>query len=189
MKEIIVPVIETDRFYLRQITVNDLNEWTRLKYADPDVMRYMPRRDDAPEIRAKKAFDFFNNIWAQHDYGAWLITDKNNGQMIGDCYLESGSESGSGEVELGYTIGREFWGQGVATEAGRAVVWFAFEYTDVQRILGVAMPDNIGSWRVLEYIGFSFERKDNLYNLDVLVYAINRDQFRKGDDLLRILDD
>lgn len=184
--KIVVPQIETERFLLRQITPDDLDEWARIKYADADVMRYMPRRDIAPRERAEQAFNFFNQIWSHHDYGGWLVTDKTNGQILGDCYLEPEEESGSGEVELGYTLGKAYWGQGVATEAGRAVVRFAFEQTKVERILGVAMPENIGSWRVLEHIGFVYEKKAHFYDLDVAVYAITREQFQPGDFFFRV---
>ena len=44
--------------------------------------------------RAKRAFGFFAGAWSQYDYGAWVITDKHNGQLVGDCYLESGEISG-----------------------------------------------------------------------------------------------
>ncbi len=48
MKEIVVPEIETERFLIRQIKLDDLDEWTRLKYPDSEVMRYLPRRNVAP---------------------------------------------------------------------------------------------------------------------------------------------
>lgn len=180
MSDLSVPEIETDRFLLRQITNDDLDEWIRIKYSDPQVMRYMPVRDASPRDRAQQAYDFFNRTWSQHGFGGWVITNKTSGQLLGDCYLEPEEESGSGEVELGYTIGRPFWGQGVATETGRAVVRFGFEHANLQRILGVAMPENIGSWRVLGKIGFVFEKKAHLYDLDVLVYAILPKLFKPG---------
>jgi len=186
MRGIPQPRIETARLLLRQISKDDLDEWTRIKYADPEVMRYMPFRDLAPRERAEKAFEFFVQIWLQHDYGAWMVTDKSNGRLLGDCYLEPESESGSGEIEIGYTFGRAYWGQGLATEAGRAVVRYAFENTDIERILGVALPKNIGSWRVLEHIGFEFEKKAHLYNLDVLVYAITRERYLEDNDFYRV---
>lgn len=180
------PEIETERFLLRQITVDDLDEWTRLIFADPDVMRYMPIRDMTPRARAERAFNFHNKTWSQHDYGFWLVTDKNTGEMLGDCYLEPEDESGSGEIEIGYTITKAHWGQGVATEAGRGVVRFAFEQANVERIVGVALPENIGSWRVLEHIGFVYEKKAHFYDLDVVVYAITREQFQPGDYFFRV---
>ena len=180
MKKTTVPEIETGRFLLRQITLVDLDEWTRLKYADPEMMRYMPKSDLAPRKRAERAFGFFAGAWSQYGYGAWVITDKQTGHLVGDCYLESDEISGSGEVEIGYDVGREFWGQRVATEATRAVLRFTFENSTLDRIVGVAMKDNIGSWRVLEHLGFKLEREARLYDLDVVVYAITREQFQPG---------
>ena len=85
----------------------DLDEWTRLIFADPEVMRFMSKRDMTPRDRAERAFNFHNQVWSHNDYGAWLVTDKDNGQLIGDCYLEP--ECGSGEFELGYTIAQAHW--------------------------------------------------------------------------------
>ena len=65
---------------------------------------------------------------------------------------------------------------------------FAFERTEITRILGVAMPENIGSWRVLEKVGFVFEKKAYFYDLDVLVYAIDAVNFQPYDHFFRVLD-
>lgn len=184
--EAVAPRIETERFWLRRITPDDLDQWIQIKYADPEMMRYMPRQDKSPRERAQGAYRFFEYLWTQHDHSAWMVTDKRDGRLLGDCYLEPEDESGSGEVEIGYDIGREYWGQGLATEASRAVLRFAFENTSVERIVGVAMPDNIGSWRVLEHLGFIFERKAHLYDLDVLVYALERNQFSAGDHFYHV---
>jgi len=184
--ELGIPRIETERFLLRQITSDDLDEWVGLKYADPEMMQYMPGSDLTPEERANRAFKFFDGAWSRNGYGAWMITDKRNGQLLGDCYLEAENESGSGDVEIGYDVGRNFWGRGIATEAAQAVLRFAFENTSVERIVGVAVKDNIGSQRVLEHIGFSFEKEANLYDLDVVVYAISRDQFHPQEVFFRV---
>ena len=186
MDAVVAPVIETERFRLRGITLDDLDEWVRIKYADPEMMKYMPKSDLAPRERAESAFRFFAGAWSQHGYGAWMVTDKRSGQLLGDCYVEPEDLSGSGEVEIGYDVGREFWGQGVATEVSRAVLRFTFENSPVERIVGVAIPENIGSWRVLERLGFVFEKEARFYDLDILVYAIERNQFSAGDHFYRV---
>lgn len=181
-----IPEIETERLLLRRIRRADLDQWTRLIFSDPKVMRYMPKRDMTPRDRANRAFEFHNQTWSHNDYGGWLVTHKSSGQILGDCYLEP--EGGSGELELGYTIARDYWGNSIATESGRAVVRYVFERTSENRIVGVALPENIGSWRVLEHIGFVFEKNAHYYDLDVLVYAINRDNFQPGKAPFQIHD-
>ena len=146
----------------------------------------MPNSDLAPQERAARAFKFFDDAWSRNGYGAWMITNKRNGQLLGDCYLESEEESGSGYVEIGYDVGRDYWGRGIATEAAHAVLRFAFENTPVERIVGVAVKDNVGSQRVLEHIGFTFEKEALLYDLDVVVYAISRDQFHPYEAFYRV---
>lgn len=58
------------------------------------------------------------------------------------------------EGELGYTLRRELWNQGFATEASQALVDFGFQQLGLQRIFATTSPLNIGSQRVLEKIGF-----------------------------------
>ena len=50
----------------------------------------------------------------------------------------------------------QYWGQGIATEASIPILKYGFEKLGLKRIIGIAMPDNIGSNRVLEKIGLSF---------------------------------
>jgi ribosomal-protein-alanine N-acetyltransferase len=66
------------------------------------------------------------------------------------------------------------------------VVRFAFERAQVERIVGVALPDNVGSWRVLEHSGFVFEKKARFYDLDVVSYAITPETFEPGDAFYRV---
>jgi ribosomal-protein-alanine N-acetyltransferase len=181
------PSIETERYLLRPITPDDLENWAKLIFADPDVMRYMPARDITPRERAERSYNFHNQTWENYDFGGWMVTDKHTGEILGDCYLEP--EAGSGELEIGYTIGKTYWGKGAASEAGRAVVRFGFERGKVDRIVGVAMPDNVGSWRVLEKIGFVFEKNAHFYDLDVVVYAISPDDFNPGDHFYLVHED
>ena len=81
---------------------------------------------------------------------------------------------------------KDYWGTGIATEAGRAVVRFGFESVKLNRIIAVVVPENTASWRVLEHIGLIFEKKANYYNLEVVYYSIMRDQFQPGNSFYRL---
>jgi ribosomal-protein-alanine N-acetyltransferase len=167
--------IETERLLLRRITEVDVNEWTRLTFADPDVMRYHNPSSLSPEERAARTLAWYKANWSTLGYGGLLITDKSDGAVFGDCYLGPADEAG--EIELGYSIGSEYWGRGIATEASKAMVRFGFETAGLSRVAGYAMPVNIGSWRVLEKVGFAYERDDHLFGLDVRCYAIEASGF------------
>ena len=184
MNKDIVPRIETDRLLLREAMPEDLDEWAIITFADPDVIRYMPKRDMTPRERAERAMGVFNENWSKYSYGGWLVVDKTTGQILGECNLDTEV----GEVELGYSFAKKYWGKGYATEASRAAVRFAFERTDLDRIMAVVVPENTASWKVLEKIGFVYEREDHFYDLDVVYYAIRRDQFHPGNYFYRVLD-
>lgn len=186
MNPFTVPRIETERLLLRQVTESDLDEWTLLTFADPEVMRYHSPSSLAPEERAAKTLAWYEQNWFRHGYGGLLITDKADGVPFGDCYLGPADEAG--EIELGYSIGSEHWGRGVATEASKAMVRFGFERAGLERIAGFAMPVNVGSWRVLEKAGFGYERDDHLFGLDVRCYAIDADDYSSDDAFYRVDD-
>jgi len=184
MAELSVPKIETARLLLRQITTEDIDEWGQRIFADPDVLRYLPKRDMTPQARAEWSFGIDQGAWQQYGYGGWLITDKADGQLLGDCFLEPPQELS--EVELGYRIAKAYWGKGITTEAARAAVQFGFEHAKLERIVAVVVPENIASWRVLEHIGFVYEKKAIAYDLDVVYYAITPDKFQPGNSFYRL---
>jgi RimJ/RimL family protein N-acetyltransferase len=179
-----VPEIETERLVLRQAATSDLDEWGQRVFADPDVIRYMPKRDMSPRARAERAKGVYDRNWAQHGYGGWVVTDKSDRQLIGSCELEYLEETD--EVELGYALAKAYWGKGIATEAARACVRFGFENARLERIIAVVLPENIASWRVLEHIGFVYEKDAHYYDIDVVYYAITLEQFRADDSLYRV---
>jgi len=174
-----IPKIETERLILRQALPIDLDDWAGQVFGVPEVIQYMPKRDMTPLQRAERAFNNYNKLWEEYSLGGWIITDKQSGKFIGSIEIEYLDDTD--EYELGYCMGKDHWGKGIATEAGRAVVRYGFETVKLDRIIAVVVPENIASWRVLEHIGLVFEKKAVYYDLDVVYYAITREQFHPGD--------
>lgn len=170
--------IETERLILRPPTNADLDDWASRVFADPEVIRYMPKRDMTPYARAERALMVSNENWTAHGYGGWIIRDKVDGQLVGSCDLD---REELGEVELGYCLAKAYWGKGIATETAQAIVRFAFETLKLERLVAVVVPENIASWRLLENIGFKYEKKAHYYGWDVEYYGIRRDQFQYPD--------
>jgi len=184
MNAFVVPQIETERLMLRQATHDHLNDWAERIFADPQVIRYMPKRDMTPYERAQRACDMYANLWSEYKLGGWVITDKTDGQLVGSCEIEYLDETD--EYELGYALGKAYWGKGIATEAARAVTRFGFENAKIDRIIAVVVPDNTASYRVLEHIGYVFEKKARYYDLDVVYYAITSDMFHVDDSFYQV---
>ncbi len=77
------PIIETDRLILREPAAADVDAWAA-HLADPDVLRYLPRRSSSPRERAEQVFNAIIQSWQQSggDIG-WVIVLKEGGQVIG----------------------------------------------------------------------------------------------------------
>lgn len=191
-----VPEIETERLLLRGPTFADIDTWAAF-LADPDVLRYLPKRAITPHERAQSTLNAINLGWQQqpvNDIG-WIITLKSDGQLIGWC--GAGTAEGSNEAELVYSLGKPYWGQGFATEAARALVRFAFERTGWDRIVAAILPENVASRRVLEHLGFVYEKDVNYYEMSgdttmeldspiVPYFVLAREQYTSGDAFYRV---
>jgi RimJ/RimL family protein N-acetyltransferase len=77
-------------------------------------------------------------------------------------------------IEVGWLIDRDRWGEGFATEGGRAAMQFAFDRLNLEHISSVIRPQNAPSIRVAERLGMQPERSMQLNGLDVVIYARDR---------------
>lgn len=180
-----IPDIETERLILRGPTAADLDDWVSTIWGDAEVMRYMPRSTEAPEVQARGVLEFFNSVREQHRVGTWVITNKADGQFMGHCILTY--REAFGEPELGYALGKAFWGQGYALETARAVVRYGIEQANPARIFAVVFPENRPSWSILQRLGFVYEKDVTHYNLPLAYYALRCDQFVPSDDFYRLV--
>ena len=172
-----IPSIETTRLLLRPFTPSDLDDYTRLIFADAEVMRYLPQRDLSPRERAERTLTVLAEHWAQYELGVWAVTDKVTGEFMGHCGL--GPVPEAGEIEVLYSLGKAYWGRGIATEAARASVRFGFKHARLARLVAFAVPENSGSRRVMEHLGFVYEMDAQYFGLDLVQYALDRDRFHR----------
>ena len=108
--------------------------------------------------------------------GLWATIHKETGKFIGRCGLLPWTIEGQREVEVAYTFTREFWGQGLATEAAQGILKYGFEKLNLRRLICLIDPDNIASQRVAEKMGMSLEKRvDGIDgdNLPTLIYSIS----------------
>ncbi len=179
-----VPTLETKRLILRPFNDSDLHDLSTSIFADSEVIRYLPRREGAPVDRARRTLDYFISHWQEHGYGAWVVTSQTDPRFIGYCGLNILTENG--EVEVLYALAKPSWGKGIATEAARASLWFGFEHIGLEQIVGLAMPENIASQRVLEHTGMVYEREAYYFGLDLVVLSIARAQFETDGSSYRL---
>lgn len=93
-------------------------------------------------------------------------------RLIGFCGLKYLDDLNA--VDVGYRFLPEYWGRGLATEACLASVSFGFEVLKLDRIIGLVLPDNVASIRVLEKVGMRLEGEFTYDGYGVLLYSIHR---------------
>jgi len=173
-----MPEIETARLHLRMFKPDDLDELSRI-YADADVMKYLSGH---PLTREETAswLNYFLAGWEQYGFGWWAVTLKERGELIGHCGLQFIHVTP--DVEVTYGLEKGYWRMGLASEAGRACLRYGFEILKLDRIYALADPGNIGSHRVMERVGMSYDKaeyyKDNFYEGDLIYYSVSRDQYQ-----------
>jgi RimJ/RimL family protein N-acetyltransferase len=166
-------ILETKRLILRHQVLADLDDLWAL-YCNPNITKYIP---DAPRSRAEAQEEL---EWHMHGHpkhpelGLWATIHKETGKFIGRCGLLPWTIDGQYDVEVAYTIAEEYWGQGLGSEAAQAILNYGFEKLKLSRLICLIDLDNIGSQKVAEKIGMTFEREaqDELGTFSI--YSITR---------------
>ena len=151
--ETFLPGIELvgERVVLRPVELRDAEDMFPF-VADIEVVRFLPWQP-ASELRGVKAFLEQQRSRRQSGESlAFSVILKETGRVIGSTDLMQ-LRARNKEVELGYILAREFWGQGFMTEAAALSRDYTFEVLKRQKLIAFADHENIGSRRVLEKIG------------------------------------
>ena len=162
-------VIETKRLLLRTFSETDAPLIYELNL-DPDVTRYThdPVKDlaHATEILEKTIIPQY----ALYNHGRWAVHLKATLDFLGWCGLKYRAELN--EIDLGFRFKKEFWGKGFATEAAYASIKYGFEKIGLQRIVGRAEIDNIGSLKVLKKCGMNYIGDEEVEGYPVKTYEL-----------------
>jgi RimJ/RimL family protein N-acetyltransferase len=110
------------------------------------------------EEQAKAIMQIDLTHWERHGFGRWVAHDLVTGQFAGRGGLRHCTIGGCDEVELGYAFLPQFWGQGLATELAEASVRVGFEVLGLAELVCFTLPTNAASRRVMEKVGFRYER-------------------------------
>ena len=96
--------------------------------------------------------------WEEHGFGWYAFRDRETGAIVARGGPKTAHVGGHEEVEIGWTVAPERWGEGIATELGAASIELAFGPLGLVDVVSFTLPDNVASRRVMEKLGFAFER-------------------------------
>ena len=174
--------IETPRLILRRFTESDIEPAFRNWTSDPEVtvfLRWPTHRDVSV---TQWVLTQWISEYEKPDFYQWAIELKELGEPIGSISVVEIAEN-IGKVHVGYCIGSKWWRQGYTSEAFAALISFFFEEVGANRIESQHDPLNIGSGKVMEKCGLTYEgtlRQNDISNrgiVDAAMYGLLRSDY------------
>ncbi len=151
-------IFETERLQVRHLTRDDSDNLYAVT-SDAELMRHMGDGQPLSRELSDKWIDVSINNYATKGYGCSAVIDKHDGAFIGFCGLvRSEFAEPPDDAELIYALKKSYWGQGLATEVGKAMVDYGYQSCGLKRIIATIDPNNSASIRVASKIGFAFSR-------------------------------
>jgi RimJ/RimL family protein N-acetyltransferase len=148
-------ITETDRLILRTWKAEDRAEYLATCNTEA-VTEHLNGPSSVEDIDA--AFDRIAKSQAEHGFSFWVIERKADAALLGYCGLricDDLERPVHGDIEIGWRLREDAWGQGYACEAAHAVLDWAWINLDARRVVSFTVPANRPSWRLMERLGMA----------------------------------
>ena len=168
------PTLETERLVLRPLSADDADALHRISN-EPNVRLYLWDDKPVPEATIRDLIARSVRMFSEEGIGLFGVRMCGGGDLLGFCgFVRLG---GMGEAELCYELTPEVWGKGLATEASRSCLRYAFEEAGFERVIAGADAPNDASLRVIEKLGMKPAGNINPNALDEPYHAMSRKGF------------
>ncbi len=185
-------VLETERLVLQPLSMDDTGLAISM-FTDPDVVRYVCDLYSPEEIAENLHTQIRRGAGGR--IGIWSMTRKDSGEKIGSCILlpvpvEEDDTDWSlvvedrypeAEIEVGYLLRPQAWGQGFATEICQRLLRFSFEMTSLSEIVATTDQKNTASHHVLGKCGLTNEGLQRAYATECTFFRIRRDDWERDN--------
>lgn len=184
MKHLGTKRIETENLILRKFRMNDAEDMFKNWAGDDEVTRYLTWPTHSSVEVSKSVISMWEKDYNSLNNYQWCIELKEIDQAIGSIGVVNLKED-IDMVEIGYCIGKKFWGQGFTSEAFSALIPFFFEEVQANRIESRHDIKNPASGKVMEKCGLVKEGikrqgdKNNSGICDVVFYGVVRDDLQR----------
>ncbi|MFB5762434.1 GNAT family N-acetyltransferase [Paenibacillus medicaginis] len=146
---------ETDRLLLRYFELSDASRVQDLAGNEEVARTTLSIPHPYPDGAAEQWIVNVRQFSEKGERYAFAMVKKEDGLLIGTVSI--GISKRHNHAELGYWVGKPYWGQGYATEAARRILQFSFEELHLNRIFAAAIITNPGSYQVMRKIGMKEE--------------------------------
>lgn len=149
-------VLETERLFLSHFSIEDTQFILKL-LNEPSFLRYIGDKK-VRDIDSAQQYILNGPVrsYEQNGFGLYLVELKEPRTPIGMCGLLKRDELP--DVDIGFAFLPDFWNRGLASEAAAAVLKYGQETLKLKRIVAITNPDNDASIKLLQRLGFTFER-------------------------------
>lgn len=176
--------METSRLVLRPFVKEDAEAMYRNWASDPEVTNFLTWPTYTSVDTAHEILDIWTKQYSAPTFYQWAIELKEIGQPIGSISVVNYDDRVD-MVEIGFCIGKKWWGRGIMTESFRAVIDYLFAEVGVQRIEAGHDPNNPASGAVQEKCGLKYEGtfrrriRGNQGIADLVMRAILKEEWEK----------
>lgn len=164
-------ICETERLSLRELVWSDL-DFVAEVLSDREVMRFYPQpldRDGAEQWLERQL-----TRYERDGHGLWLVTDRFNGEPLGQVGLAMQEVEGDRHPEIGYMIHRPFWRRGYASEAAAAARDYAFASLRYEYVISLIRPVNVPSQGVARKLGLQPVATVNFHGYEHQLFRLLR---------------
>jgi len=174
--------IITDRTIMRMLSKDDAIDFFNLNL-DKEVLKYT---GDLPFENIQASIDFLTNYEQYQKYGVGrlAVIDKTTLKFIGWCGLKYSEEKD--EYDIGFRFYKKYWNKGFATETAKKCLDFGFNKLKIDKIIGRAMKENIGSIKVLKKIGMEFKENFDFEGQEGVIYELPKWKYIKAEPLTKV---
>ncbi|MGM0899528.1 MAG: GNAT family N-acetyltransferase [Bacillota bacterium] len=175
------PQLETPRLLMRKVTFKDLEDMHAYT-SSQEVTKYVPFPTHKTLEDTRKFIDFILEQYQINKKLLWGIQLRETQKFIGTIEFVS-FEPTHNKAEIAYILSDDYWGNGIMSEAANEVIKFGFQTLNLTRIQARTFKENIGSQKVLEKVGMTFEgtlRKSMFLKgkyQDINIYSILKEEY------------
>ena len=162
--------LRTERLRLTRPSLDDLADVVRM-HADLRVMKTLGGLQDERQTAGGLAMAMEH--WERFGFGGYVVRGEDGG-FLGRCGPRRVEIDGAWEVEVGWAVVADEQNKGIATEAARPCVRLAFDDLGLDDLVSFTLPFNTASRRVMEKLGFSYEKDCRYKELPHVLYRLTR---------------
>ena len=152
------PIIETERLYIRELTLADDKGMFEMD-SDPLVHRFVGNNPLTTIKQCRDVIEYVRGQYKEFGIGRWAIIEKGTDEFVGwtgHKFMKGPVNGHSGFYDFGYRLARRFWGKGYATESGHASLHYGIDTLKFKDIYAMTDVNNTASRKILEKLGFKF---------------------------------